>query len=53
MKQQQGRAPMLSIEMRFMFETVEIGLLRTTNTVEGWHRVFIIPWVMHTQLITS
>ena len=34
-KQQQGRAPMLSIEMWFMFERVEIGLRRTTNTVEG------------------
>ena len=50
LKQQQGRAPMLSVEMWFMFKRVEIGLPRTTNTVEGWHRVFqhSIPWVMHT-----
>ena len=27
-------------EMWFMFERVEIGLFRATNTVEGWHRVF-------------
>ena len=39
-KQQQGRAPMLSVEMWFMFKRVEIGLPRTTNTVDGWHRVF-------------
>ena len=35
LKQQQGRAPMLSIEMWFMFERVEIGHPRRTNTVEG------------------
>ena len=35
LKQQQERAPMLSIEMWFMFERVEIGHPRRTNTVEG------------------
>ena len=40
LKQQQRRAPMLSVEIWFMFKRVEIGLPRTTNTVEGWHRVF-------------
>ena len=40
MKHHQGRAPMLSIEMWFMFERLDIGHPRTTNTVEGWHRVF-------------
>ena len=40
MKHHQGRAPMLSKEMWFMYEGVEIDLPRTTNTVEGWHKLF-------------
>ena len=40
MKHQQGRAPMLSKEMWFMYERVEINLPRTTDTVEGWHKLF-------------
>ena len=31
---------MLSKEMWFMYERVEIDLPRTTNTVEGWHKLF-------------
>ena len=40
LKVQQARAPMLSIEMWFMLERLDIRHPRTTNTVEGWHRVF-------------
>ena len=40
MKHQQGRAPMLSIEMWYLFERVEIGHPRRTNTVQGEHGVF-------------
>ena len=40
LKLQEGRAQMLSIEMWFMFERVDTGHPRTTNTVESWHRVF-------------
>ena len=31
---------MLSKEMPFIYERVEIDLPRTTNTGEGWHKLF-------------
>ena len=36
----QRREPDFAIEMRSMYERAELGLPRTNNAVEGWHRAF-------------